>query len=171
MLSSNTHEQSSEAKSPRITIPLSALSSLAQPNQLALGNAVIEVQQLQAFLMTLHPQMNSISTVDANLPLGNVLDSNNLTNFQNVCNADNLNCNITEDVSQATTCTVGNTLIPVNETFSNETLESIENQMKSAGHGVSFSESECFCKYCNLVFLFIVIFSTTIICLNEMELP
>ncbi|XP_065062048.1 zinc finger protein 235-like isoform X1 [Rhopilema esculentum] len=142
VLSSNTHEQSSEAKSPRITIPLSALSSLAQPNQLALGNAVIEVQQLQAFLMTLHPQMNSISSVDVNLPLGNVLDSNNLTNFQSVCNADDLNCNITQDVSHTTTCTVGNTLIPVNETFSNETLESIENQMKSAGQGVSFSGNE-----------------------------
>lgn len=130
VLPTDSNDQTNSIKSPRIPIPLSALSTLMQPNQVSFGNAVVDLQQLQAFLMSLQPQINQIPTNAANFDSTATEDATNLSAFQNDCE---LQCNISETENDPTS-TVSTGLMTINDSFANRSLESFESLVKPNDH-------------------------------------
>ena len=127
VLSTETTDQASTAKSPRLSIPLSALTGMTHPNQLSLSNTVIDIQQLQAFLMTLQPQLNQNTA--ANFESSSSADDTaTLTAFQG-----GLHCNIEGEATEEndTSATVSTGLMTINESFTNRPLESFDPLGKS----------------------------------------
>ena len=127
VLSAETTEQSSTMKSPRIPIPLSALSTITQPNQVSLGNAVIDMQQLQAFLMTLQPQLSHTTSANFDSSSSND-DGTTLAAFQG-----DLHCNMTEEATEnQASGSVSTGLMTINDSFTNRSLESYDTLVKSS---------------------------------------
>ena len=149
VLSTDSNDQSSAMKSPRIPIPLSALSTIAQPNQVSFGNAVIDIQQLQAFLMTLQPQLNQISTTATNFEAPSSDDATNLSAFQSECSSNaHIQCNINEGTSENdSTVSATSGLMTINESFVSRPLESYDSLVKS-GEQISLSPRKlCLISY------------------------
>lgn len=110
VLSAETTDQATIAKSPRLSLPLS------------LNNTVIDLQQLQAFLMTLQPQLNQ--TAGANYESSaSADDTSTLTAFQG-----SLHCNIEGEATEEndTSASVSTGLMTINEPFTNRPLESFD---------------------------------------------
>ncbi len=86
--SADNQNPGSSPKSPKITIPLSALTSLTsmQTNDTAsTNNTLVDIQQLQAFLMALQQpaaQSPTISNTEANLQPTTSFESSNLDSLQ-----------------------------------------------------------------------------------------
>ena len=138
-LTVETKEQAIAATSPRLSIPLSALANLTQPNQIPLNNAVIDIQHLQAFLMTLQPQLNQATGANFESS-ASTDDPSTLSAFQG-----GLPCAIEAGatVESDATATASTGLMMINESFPNRPLDYCD-QLGKSNEEVALSPSESF---------------------------
>ena len=158
ILSADTGDQASAAKSPRLSIPLSALTGMTPPNQVSLANAVIDLQQLQAFLMTLQPQLNQTS--GANFESSSSADdAATLTTYPGA-----LPCSIEGEATgeSESSASVSTGLMTINDSFTSRPLESFD-PLGKANEEIVLSPRELFgylmfslqfLPICNYVFIF-----------------
>ena len=141
-LTVETKEQPIASASPRLSIPLSALASLTQPNQISFNNAVIDLQHLQAFLMTLQPQLSQATGASFE-PSASTDDPSTLSAFQG-----GLTCAIEAGatVESDSTSAASTGLMMVNESFPNRPLDYCD-QLGKSNEEVALSPSKFFIQF------------------------
>ena len=139
----SNQQQETSPKSPRITIPLSALSSLAQTTGDASSGSnqqcSIDVQQLQAFLMALQPQISHATSMSGaeTIVQTSTYETSGLTNLQNICSVDDSDCGIAENQRQMQNDNAAHTHVmqlqhlAASDCFSGANIEAMNNQMQS----------------------------------------